>query len=96
MVSCGEDHVFHTASVGDSRPRVGVKVLRMELICQLCVLVGRNLLNPLHPLAAARDGADTPMDEHPKSRLTPPGNSLGSIGVRNHRRRLRIQQMGAK
>jgi hypothetical protein len=36
------------------------------------------------------------MDEHPKSRLTPPGNSLGSIGVRNHRRRLRIQQMGAK
>ncbi len=72
MVPRREHHVPHPRLPGNSSPFLRIEAPGGELIRQLRVLLGRNLLVEHHPLALARDGVQPPVDEEAELGILPP------------------------
>jgi hypothetical protein len=61
MVARREHHVLHSGILRQGDPFRRVVVLRIELICEPCVLLVREMLLVHHPFAASRTRLDRPV-----------------------------------
>ena len=72
----GDHRIFHPGCFGHLCPLAGLVKIRIKHFkILLIVFIGHPLI-PLHPFVPGRHRIQTPMDEHPKTVMGPPGHAF--------------------
>ena len=92
VVMLGGDHqVFLSGLFDQCHPTAGVEMLRIELPHEFVVFLQRNLARVAHPLAAADERVEAPMNDRSEAVVAKPGGTLlqrrNVRGGRRHCRR---------